>query len=83
MADVYEEPYTSFLRVIADWIAQRTSSKGARLGLIFDVLRSETMIFGGVGVYTASEICYDAGTPFASHCLLYLTLLNFKAYLHF
>lgn len=67
VADVYEEPYTSFLLVVSNWIMERSGN--SRLGLVFDIIRSEKMIFGGVGVYTASEICYDAGTFVNSYCI--------------
>jgi hypothetical protein len=50
-----------FLGIIADWIESRAKLK--RNGLACSVLRgsASNKVWGGVGVYTVSEIFFDAG----------------------
>ncbi|THH12990.1 hypothetical protein EW146_g7184 [Bondarzewia mesenterica] len=56
------DDYQGFLTSVAQWIQYRRSSEDTeRTGLVCDVLRSHGDIWGGVGVYTASEICFLAG----------------------
>ncbi|TEB24050.1 hypothetical protein FA13DRAFT_1797588 [Coprinellus micaceus] len=63
--DVYAD-FGTFLEAVVQWIVRRRATCG-RTGYVVDVLRKDeaAKVWVGVGVYTASEICYIAGiSPF-------------------
>ncbi len=52
--------YQTFLEMVAKWIVSRAQMP--RRGLACEVMRTDgSKVWGGVGVYTASEIFFDAG----------------------
>lgn len=64
--DVYAD-FGTFLEAVVQWIVRRRATCG-RTGYVVDVLRKDeaAKVWVGVGVYTASEICYIAGMFVAS-----------------
>ena len=57
--------YLKFLEVVSAWIEER-ARRSKRKGLACEVIRlNGNKIWGGVGVYTVSELFFDSGTlPF-------------------
>lgn len=63
-ADVYTD-YFKFLETVAAWIEQRAKLQMKRKGLACEVIRlNGNKIWGGVGVYTVSELFFDSGMTF-------------------
>ena len=60
-ADVYKKPYVEFLSTVADWIESRAKLKHTGLACVVMRTSAGNKVWGGVGVYTISEIFFDAG----------------------
>ncbi|KAH7906784.1 hypothetical protein BJ138DRAFT_1104858 [Hygrophoropsis aurantiaca] len=64
LADVYEQRCT-FIQRVVDWMSMRFHSQSKRDGLFTAVIRDANTVWGGVGVYTSSELAFLAGlSPF-------------------
>ncbi|KAF8168972.1 hypothetical protein K438DRAFT_242206 [Mycena galopus ATCC 62051] len=58
----FSSPQWAFLSLLADWIRRRAESNDAdQNGLACDVIRGESTVFLGIGVYTVNELFFLAG----------------------
>jgi hypothetical protein len=71
---IYDD-YSGFLTRVANWVEVRMSSLGsARHGLACEVVREAQDVWCGVGVYTVSELFFDAGKVL--YCFLSIKAVN-------
>lgn len=59
--DIYS-CYHNFLETVAKWISDRANSSSTKKdSSACQAMRNANKVWGGVGVYTVSEIFFDAG----------------------